>query len=39
MVISVIHGVQTVNGRVHTGLASREKLGGLKGFLKALNNL
>ena len=36
MVISVIHGVQTVNGRVHT---KPEKLGGLKGFLKALNNL
>ena len=36
MVISVIHGVQTVNGRVHTGPENREKLGGFERLFEAL---
>ena len=36
MVISVIHGVQTVNGRVHTGPENREKLGGFEWLFEGL---
>ena len=40
MVISVIHGVQTVNGSAHTGPVNQGKNSGiLKGFFKALKNL